>query len=463
MKNIPLRGMILALCAGLTACAGVPDGSRIIEQKTSTASPAIVTGAHGALNAEESAAALRKAGASDALLAHLSLEQEVAEVPLSAGNSTRILVDGKDSFKAIFAAIGAAHRSIDLEYFIFEDVRSGGNSLGKLLIKKRRQGVAVNVIYDSFGSGATPPAFFGRLKKAGVKVVEFNPLNPLLARKLYSPNDRDHRKILVVDGTTAITGGVNLSATYESSGKSRSGNAADPAGAYWHDTDLEIRGPAVAQLQKLFLEHWAQQKGPSLGKRGYFPPQRSQGGELIRVIGSMASKTVPHYYVTLLSAFNDARQAIWLTAAYFVPTDEQMSALMRAARRGVDVRILVPDQGDSPLSTLMQHSHYADLLGAGARIYETHGEVLHSKTVIIDGAWTVIGSSNFDHRSIVFNDEVDVVVVGRKTAGGLQAMFERDCAKARQVTRAKWSRRAPFKRLKETVVPIWLTTVESNL
>ena len=462
LKRVIGRGMLLALCAGVTACAGVPDGARIIQQKTAAATPAIVTGVHGPLSAGQSAALLRKAGASDALLDHLALEQAVSEVPLTAGNSTLVLIDGKETFKAMFALIHGARRSIDLEYFILEDVKSGTESLGNLLIKKRRQGVAVNVIYDSFGSSSTPPAFFARLRKAGVKVLEFNPLNPLQARKIYSPNDRDHRKILVVDGVTAITGGVNLSATYQSPRKTRSGGIANPAGAYWHDIDLEIKGPAVAQLEKLFLDHWAKQKGPKLKGRGH-APLHEQGGELIRVIGSTADKTIPHYYVTLLSAFHSARQAIWLTAAYFVPTDEQMSALMQAARSGVDVRILVPDEGDSPLSTLMQHSHYPELLAAGAKIYETHDEVLHSKTVIIDGLWTVIGSSNFDHRSVVFNDEVDVVVVGRKTAADLQREFEKDCAKAQLITREKWRHRAPVKRLKEFLAPLGLITVESNL
>jgi cardiolipin synthase A/B len=457
------RVMLLALCAGVTACAGVPDGARIIEQKSATASPAIITGVHGPLSAQRSAEVLKKEGASDALLSHLALEEAVAEIPLTSGNSTRVLVDGKDTFRAMFALIASAKRSINLEYFIFEDVKSDGINLGNLLIKKRRQGVAVNVMYDAFGSGSTPPEFIDRLKKNRIKVVQFNPINPLQAKKRYAPNDRDHRKILVVDGLTAITGGVNLSTTYQTSGSGRSGNPSDTVDTYWHDTDIEIRGPAVAQLQKLFLDHWSKQKGPSLGKLNYFPPQASNGDELIRVIGSTADKTIPHYYVTLLSAIRSAQKRIWLTAAYFVPTDEQMYALTAAARRGVDVRLVVPDKSDSMLSTLMQHSHYEDLLESGVHIYETHNEVLHSKTVIVDGLWTVIGSSNFDHRSVVFNDEVDVVIVGRKTGAELERLFQQDCAKARQVTRERWNHRAPLKRLEETVAPLWLMTVKSNL
>lgn len=454
---------LLLLCAGVTGCASVPDGSRIIDQKTTTAPPAIVTTARGPMTSGRSAEILTGMGITGALQKHLALEQEVAEIPLTAGNSTRVLVDGEDTFKAMFQAISGAKRSINLEYFIFEDVKSANVRLGDLLIKKRRQGVAVNVIYDSFGSATTPPEFFERLKKARIKVVEFNPLNPLQAHKLYSPVDRDHRKILVVDGVTAITGGVNLSETYQSTGSGKSERSADAANTYWHDTDIEIRGPAVAQLQTLFFDHWAKQKGPPLGKKNYFLVHPPGGTELIRVIGSTASKTIPHYYVTLLSAMRAAQQRIWLTAAYFVPTDEQMDALVRAAQRGVDVRILVPDKSDSNMSTLMQHSHYHRLLEAGAMIFETHDVVLHSKTVIVDGLWTVIGSSNFDHRSVVFNDEVDVVIVGSKTGGELERLFEADCAKATQVTRKKWSHRAPFKRLKETIAPLWLMTIKSNL
>lgn len=460
-----VRAATLALCAGLAACGNVPDGAGIILEKAAVASPPIVTSAGGrALSLVQSAQILKNAGASAQFIDHLAFEQAIAETPLTDGNSTRVLVDGADTFKAMFQLMRGARRSIDLESFIFEDVSDGRATLGDLLVRKRRQGVTVNVMYDSFGSGSTPPEFFERLKKAHINIVQFNPIDPLEAKKLWSPNHRDHRKILVVDGAVAITGGINMSSTYESGGSGHSGAPKDLKDAYWHDTDLEIRGPAARHLQQLFLDHWASQKGPALPREKFASaPPPSAGHELVRVIGSAAGKDVPHYYVTLLDAVRHAESRIWLTAAYFVPTDEQRYALIAAAKRGVDVRILVPDKGDSALSTLMQHSNYGALLKAGIRIWETHNEVLHSKTVIVDGVWTVVGSSNFDHRSVIFNDEADVVVVGRGTGGELERNFEKDLATAHEVTKRKWSHRAPIKRLREELAPLYLAVMKSNL
>ena len=204
----------------------------------------------------------------------MAIEQAVAESPLVAGQSTRLLKDGVTTFRAMFAAIGRAKHHINLEYFILEDVESDGVHLGDLLLAKRAQGVEVNVIYDSFGSGDTPKAFFERLKAGGVNVVEFNPLNPLKAKVGYSPNNRDHRKILVADGSTAIVGGVNLSTTYQANPIGKSGAIPGRPAAHWRDTDLEITGPVVAQLQTLFADHWREQHGPPISDAGGFQPCR---------------------------------------------------------------------------------------------------------------------------------------------------------------------------------------------
>ncbi len=454
---------LAVLCASLTACGNVPNGQRIIDREAAMATPAFITNAHSAFNPEKSAALFRKAGVPDYLMHHLAVEQAINQEPLIDGNSTRLLVDGDETFNAIFNAIKGAHSSINMEFFIFEDVKNGNESLSDLLIRKRRQGVAVNVIYDSFGSGATPPEFFNRLKKAGVKLVQYNPVAPFEVKRKYAPNHRDHRKIIVVDGVIAFTGGINLSRTYESSWSGRSGPPRDLGNDYWRDTDIEIKGPAVAVMQHLFLDHWKGQKGPEPDKKNYFPPLHDEGNELIRVIGSHPGHDTQHYYATLLSALQSARARIWLTAAYFVPTDEQADALLAAAHRGVDVRILVPARSDSQLSLVMQHADFEDLLKAGVKIFETHDEVLHSKSVVIDGVWSVIGSSNFDHRSVVFNDEADVVVVGRKTGAELESLFVRDCAQAKEVTWHDWKHRNVMERTKELLATMWLSVFKSDL
>jgi cardiolipin synthase len=425
----------------VAGCAAVPK----VDDTPPPQATTTIVGARGPLSAQQSRALLDRIapepGDAGILKRHLAIEEAVAETPLIAGNATRLLIDGPQTFAAMFAAIRSAKTTINLEYYIFEDVTSDGQRLGDLLIAERQKGVAVNVIYDSFGSSATPAAFFQRLRGAGINVVEFNPVNP--ANLSY----RDHRKILVVDGARAIVGGINLSTTYQSS--AGSGDVQDKPAQYWRDTDLEIDGPAVAQLQTLFLEHWSQQKGPPLERDKYFPAVAPRGSEVVRIVGSTPDKEIPRFYVTLLSAIRNAEKNVWLSAAYFVPTDQEEEDLIAAGRRGIDVRLLLPSDSDSKMALAVGRSHYGYLLEAGVKIYEVQNEVLHSKTASIDGVWTAVGSSNFDPRSVVFNDEVDAIVLGSLTGGDFERMFQADIAKARQIDREAWRRRPLGERLLE--------------
>jgi cardiolipin synthase len=437
---------VLAVCALLAGCAAVP---KVDDTPPAQANTQIV-GARGPLTPGQSKALLDKIapepGDAGILKRHLAIEEAVAETPLVAGNSTQLLVDGTQTFAAMFAAIKSAKATINLEYYIFEDVESGGEHLGDLLIAKLQEGVAVNIIYDSYGSSATKPEFFKRLKAAGINVVEFNPVNPLNPISL---NNRDHRKMLVVDGARAIVGGINLSSTYQSSGPGKSGGVENKPGQHWRDTDLQVVGPVVAQLQTLFLEHWSQQKGPPLDNGKYFPVVPAKGTEVVRIVGSTPDKGIPRYYVTLLSAIRNAEKNIWMSAAYFVPTDQEEEDLIGAARRGIDVRLLLPSDSDSKMAMAIGRSHYASLLKAGVKIYEIQNEVLHSKTASIDGVWTAVGSSNFDPRSVVFNDEVDALVLGSVTAQDFQGMFDGDTSNARQIDLATWRRRPVSERFLE--------------
>ena len=447
--------LVLAFGLVLAGCATVPH---IAPVALSTTRPQII-GARGPLNAAQSKAVLARIstepGDAGILQRHLAIEEEVAQSPLLASNRTTILRDGEETFRAMFAAIQGAHKSINLEYFIFEDVDFGGASLGDLLVAKRQAGVAVNIIYDSYGSGSTPTAFFDRLKQAGVNLVSFNPVNPLESKGGYSPNDRDHRKILIADGRIAIIGGVNLSTAYQSNPLGKSGPAKGAASDPWRDTDLQIEGPAVGELQALFLDHWTRQKGPPLDDPGPLPQLAVAGTAVVRILGSTPDAQFPEYYVTLLSAIRNAEKSVMVSAAYFVPTDQEMEGLTAAARRGVDVRLLVPDKSDSEQSIQIGHSHYTDLLEAGVKIYETHGIVLHSKIVVVDGVWSVVGSSNFDRRSVLFNDEVDAVVLGSETARQLEGMFQTDQNAAKRIELGVWKSRSLFDRVREVYAHIW--------
>ena len=442
----------------MAGCGSVPQIAPTTGPTLGAPKPQII-GTRGPLTAQQSKAILLRLstepGDAGVLQRHIAIEQELADSPLIGGNRTKLLRDGPETFRAMFSMIQAASNHINLEYFIFEDIESGGIMLGDLLVAKRQAGVAVNVIYDSYGSSSTPTAFFDRFKLAGVNLVSYNPVNPLDAKVSYSLNDRDHRKILIVDGGSAIIGGVNLSSTYQSNPFGKSGAPKGAAGDHWRDTDLQIEGPAVAQLQTLFLDHWIKQKGPVLDTAIMFPTVPTKGTAVARVLGSTPDEVVPQYYVAVLSAIRNAEKSIMISAAYFVPTDQEMEDLTSAARRGVDVRLLLPDRSDSDLSTAVAHSHYRELLKAGVKIYETHNLVLHSKTVVVDGVWSVIGSSNFDHRSILFNDEVDVVVLGSETAQELQSMFQDDQAKATAIEIKAWRERPLLGRLREFYSIAW--------
>lgn len=447
---------LAALATALNACA-VPNVNGVTAAQAPESQPLV--GAHGPLSAARSKEILdalkRQSPNSDILDRHLAIEQAVTGAPLIAGNRTTVLHDGDETFAAMFNAIRGAQNTINLEFYTFEDVESGGEHLGALLVAKRAQGVAVNILYDSYGSMDTPPEFLKSLRAAGCLVLEYNPIDPLKARGPYLPNDRDHRKILIVDGLMAFVGGVNLYTGYQMHPHSELVGSGGNTSVFWHDTDLEIDGPAVAALQQLFVQHWMDQGGPPLDQSTFFPPLQRQGNEVLHVLGSTPSQPVPAYYATILSAITNAEQRIWLTTAYFVPTDDELDDLESAARRGVDVRLMLPSQSDSPSAFDVGRSHYDDLLEAGVKIYEIQNEVLHSKTAVIDGVWSVIGSSNFDHRSVLFNDEVDVIVLGRATTTQLETEFQADEAKSRAIDATTWSQRSLGERIRELFARLW--------
>lgn len=463
-------GRLVACCLLLAACA-VPDADRAIEN--APPQPTQIEGAHGPLSVEESRHLLMRIGGAapeDILRRHLAIEEAVAGSALTADNKVTVLHDGPETFHAIAKAINGAEFSLNLEYYTIEDVRLGdqGPRLRDLLIEKARQGVAINILYDGYGSSATPPALFAELEKAGAKLLAYHPLSPNPIETL-EINDRDHRKILVADGRIGIVGGVNLSKSYESKspGSDREEEDAAPqanpllpndplADAEWRDTAIKIEGPAVLELQTLFRDHWQREKGPEIDETSFFPETSPRGHDVVRIIGSSPDDEIPRYYVTLISALRNAEARAWISAAYFVPTPEQEEALMDAAKRGVEVRLLLADDSDSPPAIEAARARYEDLLEAGIRIFETHGIVLHAKTVTIDGVWSAIGSSNFDHRSVLYNDEVDAIVLGSETAHELETIFEDGMKIATEIDPETWedTRDLPD-RMKGFLVGLW--------
>ncbi len=444
-----------AAALGLSACSSLPTFVPALAQRGHP-SP-LLEGARGALTAAQSKAVLARLESSgkptNVFERHMALEEAIVGSPLTTGNAVRLLQDGPATYQAMFAAILAAKDHINLETYIFDDDEVG-QRFAQALMAKQAQGVQVNLIRDSAGTLSTPPEFFTRLADAGIRVLEFNPVNPLETRKDWALNQRDHRKLLIVDGLTAFLGGINISSVY-SGGSFQQSSRVRPEGPAWRDTDLQLQGPVVAELQKLFLGAWATQKGPPLAPRNYFPPPQNVGAQVVRAIGSSPEEPFSQIYATLLSVIASAETSVRITNAYFVPDPQLLAALEAAARRGVDVQLILPSQTDSWLVFNAGRRHYEPLLRAGVKIYERRGVILHAKTALIDGVWATVGSTNLDWRSFLHNHELNAVVLGEGFGQQVQAMFDKDLADSQTITLEAWLRRGLDVRVKETFARVW--------
>jgi cardiolipin synthase len=438
----------------MAACSSLP--TLVPDLARPHGAPVQLAGARGPLTAAQSQAILQRLGRSGPdthiFERHLALEETIAGSPLTTGNQVLLLLDGPATYQAMLAAIAAARDHVNMETYIMEDDEIG-QRFAHALLAKQAQGVQVNLIRDSVGTMSTPAAFFQRLAEGGVRVLEFNPVNPLAARKEWALNQRDHRKLLIVDGRIAFLGGINISSVY--SGSSFSRDAGRGSGPAWRDTHLQLEGPVVADLQKLFLAAWQAQKGEALAPRTYFPPLQNVGRQVVRAIGSSPEEPYSQIYVTLLSAIGSAETSVQLTNAYFAPDPQLLAALEAAARRGVDVTLILPGQTDSWLVFHAGRGHYERLLRAGVKIYERQGAILHAKTALVDGVWATVGSTNLDWRSFLHNHELNAVVLGADFGRQVQAMFERDLAASTPVTLARWQRRPLDLRLKEWLARAW--------
>ena len=465
LQEICRRSSHVGLLTGLlvvSGCASLPDATQVV---TPPAKASIeFESAKGPVSDKKSTAILKdiksETGNIDILQKHLKFEQSInPDNPLVLGNKLTLLQDGPATYKAMFAAIRSATDNINLETYIFED-GDVGEGFASLLLARQAQGVQVNIIYDAVGSLKTPRSFFDRLKAGGIQVVEFNPINPLKGnKKQWSLNNRDHRKLLIVDGRIAFLGGINISEAYSSgsSSLSRKSDSAQEAG--WRDTHLQIQGPVVADFQKLFIETWTKQNGPALDAKKYFSTLSKQGEEIVRAIGSTPDAAFSKMYLTLISAIEHAERSIYLTNAYFVPDPQLLTALKSASQRGVDVQFILPSKTDSWMVFQAGRSHYSDLLDAGVQIFERRGAILHSKTATIDGVWSTIGSSNLDWRSFLHNDELNAVVLGADFAQQMEAMFARDRAAATPIDAKQWKRRSFLLRFQEWIARLpeyWL-------
>lgn len=397
------------------------------------------------------------ASATDDLLD--AVRQACPLAPLVAGNQVTILNDGPSTFAAFAAAVGNALHHIHLETYIFAD-DSLGRSFAELLAAKSQQGIEVRVLYDGLGSVAADSRFFDKLRHAGVQVISFRPLDDLTNVVNGGVNNRDHRKILIVDGHTAFVGGINISETYNR-GSGSSPKAVVDLTDGWRDVQVKIAGPVVKQFQALFFSTWVRSGGTAdASSTAYYPTLKPQGHSLIAAVASeYAAKNEGQIHAVYLSTIRHTQRRLWITQAYFTPDKSLLEALMAAARRGVDTRILLPGFSDSSLVLNASRAIYDRLLESGVKIFEYEAGFMHSKTLTVDGVLSIVGSANMDLRSLLHNNEVAAVIADNLTAAELDAFYLKDLTDAREIRLAQWRKRPLRQRAMEraaTLMWFWI-------
>lgn len=352
--------------------------------------------------------------------------------PLSTATSLDLMTDGGETYPAILDAIDKATHHVHLEYYIFEPDHIG-TALRDLLIKKARQGVEVRLLVDGLGSPDLSYRFVTPMLDAGIQLAYFH--KPRL-RSVIRPmvNFRTHRKIVICDGDIGFTGGLNIT---DDEDERINPNA-------YHDIHIKVTGNAVHWLQMTFIEDWFYVTNKHInGKRHYFP---------IHETGAMPAQIVPSgpdnpweiIHRTYVTMIQKAEERIWLTTPYFAPTEPALFALTNAALRGVDVRLLVPKVSDSKLVTYAARSYFEELTRAGVKIWEYDKRMLHSKTIVVDNDYSLIGTANFDHRSFHLNFEVCLAAYGPVLAQQLAEQFTKDIAASTPVPKKRrinfWNR-----------------------
>ncbi len=353
------------------------------------------------------------------------------------GNDCRLLRDGIEAYPAMIDAIRAARRTVRLETYMFVD-DVVGELFGRALAEAAARGVQVKVLYDALGSWGSKASFFAGLRAQGVDIQPFKPLS--LSTGLFGLIRRDHRKILIVDGLVAFTGGVNISAKWAPAGQ----------GEGWRDDVLRIEGPAVQQLERCFVASWRLQlahKFRDLRRKRRPIPHRIMGDVPITVLSSRRS-----IHRAYLHAISRAKKSVMIAAAYFIPDRKMVAALREAALRGVEVKLILSGKSDHPFLTFGTRAFYDRLLDAGVQIHEWCHCVLHAKTAVIDGTWGTIGSFNLERISLWLNHEVNAVFADRRLGRELEESFERDCSACTAIEVGAWRRRPLWQKALEKVL-----------
>ncbi|MEP6800902.1 MAG: cardiolipin synthase [Acidobacteriota bacterium] len=357
------------------------------------------------------------------------------------GNDAELLKNGDEIFPAMTRDIRAAKKTVNLETYIFEPDRAG-RQFADAMIEAAKRGVQVRFLVDGWGSKLK--GLKEELEKAGVHVRKYRPLRLFT---IYKIGRRTHRKILVVDGRIAYTGGLGIDERWL-------GNARNTK--EWRDTQVRVVGPVVAQMQAIFSEDWTYTTGEILAGEGFYPKIENAGSMQAQAIkasrGDSSSLAKMLYYVAIQSA----AKSIHIQNAYFLPDKQVREALVAAVARGVNVQIMVPGRRiDLPMVRFASWIHYGELLKGGVHIYEYRGTMMHNKTMVVDGLYSTIGSINFDSRSMSRNAEESLAFYDRGFAAKMQAMFEDDRKRCSEITYQEWDKRGIVQRLAELIFWVW--------
>ncbi|MGZ8557963.1 MAG: cardiolipin synthase [Chitinophagaceae bacterium] len=365
--------------------------------------------------------------------------------PLTRKNKVKLLVNGEEKFPEVMQVLQNAKHHIHLEYYIYEQDETG-TAIIELLIQKAREGVEVRFIYDDFGSPSIKKKIEKRMRDAGVQVHPFHKVHfYLLANRI---NYRNHRKIIVVDGQTAFTGGINVSDKYVNN---------KPGQLFWRDTHLRIDGPGVYYLQYLFISDWNFCCPEELlPKQLHFVPTKEIKEDVyVQMAASGPDSLQPSVLYSILQAIYLAKEEILITTPYFVPGDSILEALQIAALSGLSVKLLVPGICDSKLMNYASKSNYNELLQAGVEIYLYQKGFVHSKTLVSDGKLSIVGTANMDHRSFELNFEVNAIIYDRPFASRMRKVFFDDLKEAEKIDAELWYKRSPYEQLPEKIARLF--------
>lgn len=374
----------------------------------------------------------------------VNLTRRISDTLPTTGNSIELLRDTNRTLGLIEQSVHRAKATIHLEYYIWQPDRTG-SKLRDLLIEKARQGVCVRFLYDGFGSSGLSRRFLKPMKEAGIHTATFLPGQTF--RERWSINLRNHRKIVVVDGTEAFTGGMNIGDEYLGRHQKY---------RFWRDAHLKISGPEVWRLQSVFAEDWLYATGESLWGRHHFPPFNTQGTVTAQTLSGGPDKDTDVFQTVMLGALNQATSHILLATSYFAPPSAIVAALENAAWRGVRVRLLVSCRWTHRATLLAGRSCYDSLLKAGVEIFEYQRGLLHSKTLTVDGRWSLVGSANLDCRSFFLNFEAGMALYDAQIASELEQQFTQDAADSRQITVEEWAHRPQYHVMAENLCRLFI-------